>query len=152
MGSVLACRLKLDGKRYEGTALLETEHLEFKGGTRLKIPFKSITGAVVEENALKISFDDREAVFLLGDAADKWLHKILHPKGLLDKLGVKPEHAVAVMGIKDDDFLRQLRDRAKKVHSKLATECEVIFFGAEKTVDLAALKKYKTAIKKDGAI
>lgn len=152
MGAILACKLKHDGKSYNGTAMLETEHLEFKGEVRLNIPFKSITRASVEKDALKIVFDRREAAFILGAAAEKWLQKILHPKSLLDKLGVKPEDAVVVLGIKDDDFLRQLRERVKTVHAKLSSQSDVIFFGAEKAADLDSFKKCKAAINKEGAV
>ena len=153
MGATLACKLKLDGKSYDGTAMLETEHLEFKGEVRLKILFKSIKRAAVEKDALKILFESREAVFLLGEStAEKWLQKILHPKSLLDKLGVKPENAVVVLGIYDDDFIRQLRERVKTIHTKLSSASDVIFFDAEKAADLDSLKKCKTAINKDGAV
>jgi hypothetical protein len=152
VGATLACKLKLDGKSYDGTAMLETETLEFKGEVRLKIPFKSITRVLVEKDALKVLYDSHEASFVLGDAADKWLQKILHPKSLLDKLGVKPEEVVVVLGINDDDFLQQLRERVKTVHAKLSSKSDVIFFGAEKAADLDSLKKCKTAINKDGAV
>lgn len=152
MGATLTCKLKLDGKSYEGAAMLETETLEFKGEVRLKIPFKSITRALVEEDALKISYGGHEVLFILGDAAEKWLEKILHPKGLLDKLGVKAEHVVAVLGVKDDDFMSQLRAGAVTVHTKLKSDCDVIFFGAEKASDLDSLKKHKAAMNKDGAV
>lgn len=152
MGATLACKLKLDGKSYEGTAMLETEALEFKGEVRLKIPFKSITRAAVEKNALEIVFDRREAAFILGAASEKWLQKILHPKSLLDKLGVKPEHEIVVLKVRDEDFLSQIRQRAAKVQTRLKPDCDMIFLGAEKAEELATLPKCKTAIKKDGAI
>ncbi len=152
MGATLTCKLKLGGKSYEGTAMLETETLEFKGEVRLKIPFKSITRAVVEKDALKVLYDSHEAAFILGAASEKWLQKILHPKSLLDKLGVKPEDTVVVLGIKDEDFLRQLRERVKTVHAKLSSASDVIFFGAEKAADLDSLKKCRVAINKDGAV
>ena len=152
MGATLACKLKLDGKSYDGTAMLETETLEFKGEVRLKIPFKSITRAAVEKYALKVLYDSHEASFVLGDAAEKWLQKILHPKSLLDKLGVKPEDAVVALGINDEDFLRQLRERVKTVQAKLCSASDLIFFGAEKAGDLDSLKKCKAAINKDGAV
>jgi len=152
MGAILDCKLKLDGKHYDGAALLETDYLEFKGDTRLKIPFKSIRQATVEKEALKILFGDHDAAFALGAASEKWLQKILHPKSLMDKLGVKAEHVVAVLGVKDDDFLSQLGKRAATVQSQLKPDCDMIFLGAEKTATLSAVEKCKAAIKKAGAI
>ena len=152
MGAILECALKLDGKRYSGKALLETEYLEFRGDARLKLPFTAIRRAMVKDGALRIAFEDREAVFELGAAAEKWLHKILHPKGLIDKLGVKPDQAVVVIGVEDQKFLADLRAAVASVGSRLKAACDVIFLGAEKASELSHLASCKSSIQKDGAI
>lgn len=152
MGAIADCKFTYEGKSYSGQAHLETEHLEFKGDLKLKIPFKSITTAALANEALKISFDGRTALFHLGKQSEKWLQKILNPKSLLDKLGVKPEHKVCVLKIADANFLADLRKRVGKFSTRLVSECDVIFLGAEKEVDLAVLGRCKESLKKDGAI
>lgn len=152
MGYTTACKLKYEGKSYAGKALLETEYLEFKGGLRLKIPFKSITAAALEKTALQIKFDGRNALFEVGAEAEKWLQKILHPKSLLDKLGVKPEYKVCVLKIDDTSFLSDLEKRTPNITRRLSSECDVIFLGADQESDLTVLDRCRTSLQKDGAI
>ena len=152
MGYTVDCKLKYEGKAYAGKALLETDYLEFKGDLRLKIPFKSITMAALEKTALQIKFAGRSALLEIGDEAEKWLQKILHPKSLLDKLGMKPEHKVCVLKIDDASFLSDLEKRTPNVTRRLSSECDVNFLGAEKESDLAALDRCRASLKKDGAI
>lgn len=152
MGYTADCKLAYDGKAYSGKALLETDYLEFKGELKLKVPFKTITSAVLQREVLQVKFDGRVALFDVGDQSGKWLQKILNPKSLLDKLGVKPEHKVCVLKIADKVFLNDLEKRATKFFTRLVSGCDVIFFGAEKESALAALGRCKAALKKDGAI
>ena len=152
MGYTADCKLTYEGKAYSGKALLETDYLEFKGDLKLKVPFKSITAAALEKRALQVKFDGRVALFDVGAQAETWLQKILHPKSLLDKLGVKPEHKVCVLKVDDQNFLNDLKKRVSKTSNRLASECDVIFLGTEKESDLAALDRCKASIKRDGAI
>jgi hypothetical protein len=152
MGYTADCKLTYDGKAYSGKALLETDYLEFKGDLKLKVPFKAITSAALQREALQVKFDGRLALFDVGAQSEKWLLKILNPKSLLDKLGVKPEHKVCVLKIADEVFLNDLKKRVTTFSTRLASECDAIFLGAEKESDLAALGRCKAALKKDGAI
>jgi len=152
MGDTANCKLTYEGKAYTGKALLETDFLEFKGDFKLKVPFKSITAAALQREALQVKFAGRVALFEVGAPSEKWLQKILNPKSLLDKLGVKPEHRVCVLKITDRNFLADLEKRVTKFSTRLVSECEVIFLGAETEADLAALGRCKEALKKDGAI
>lgn len=74
-------------------------------------------------------------------------------RSLLDKLGVKPEHRITLLGIRDGSFLKELTTRAKDIsvdHGR--TDCDLIFYAAEDKKDLPRLKTMAAAIKKDGAI
>jgi hypothetical protein len=152
MGYTANCKLTYEGKAYSGKALLETDYLEFKGNLKLKVSFKSITAAALEKEALQVKFDGRVAWFDVGAQSEKWLQKILHPKSLLDKLGVKPGYTVCVIKVDNESFLADLQKRVAKVHGRLVSECDIIFLGAAKESDLGALARCKAAIKKDGAI
>jgi hypothetical protein len=152
MGYTADCKLTYEGKAYAGKAFLETDYLEFKGDLKLKIPFKTITAAALENEALQVQFDGRRALFDVGRHSETWLRKILNPKSLLDKLGVKPEHKVCVLKVADENFLMDLGRRVSKVNHRLVSESDLIFLGAEKESDLAALARCKASIKKDGAI
>ena len=66
-------------------------------------------------------------------------------RSLIDKLGVKPEAKVTVIGIEDESFWLQLGERTHDiVVGRLRKECDVVFFAAD---SLAALKKL-TSLKK----
>jgi hypothetical protein len=74
-------------------------------------------------------------------------------RSLLDKLGVKPEHRIALLGIRDGSFLKELGTRAKDVsvdHGR--ADCDLIFYAAEDKKDLPRLKTLAASIKKNGAI
>ncbi|HVH30748.1 MAG TPA: hypothetical protein VNA31_03650 [bacterium] len=76
---------------------------------------------------------------------------MLHPKSLLDKLGVKPGHRVAVVGIEDADFLDQLRTRADVV-ARATTDCNLIFVQADRRSVLSRLELLKRALAPAGGL
>ena len=153
MGAESLCTVHFDGKRSEGKALLETDHLIFRGTFRLNIPRKAITKLDASNGTLRVTFPDGTASFELGPTAAKWADKIKNPPSLLDKLGVKPGMKVAVVGIDDADFLAQLEKRTTDIARKTPKkDTEIVFFGADAVDDLARLEKLKTYITPAGAI
>ena len=62
----------------------------------------------------------------LGDAAEKWALKIQHPPSRLDKIGVKPEWRVSVLGLSDRTFLGEL-ERAVRDSCAPATFATITF-------------------------
>ena len=160
MGAETRCQLRFDGTTHDGRALLETDELLFRGdarggqrGFRLVIPLASIGSVSGADGTLRIAFAGGDAVFVLGKQAEKWAERIRSPKTLIDKLDVKAEHRVSVVGIADADFLDALRRRAEAVViGRLATKSNVVFLGAETTRELARLAKASAAITRDGAI
>jgi hypothetical protein len=74
-------------------------------------------------------------------------------KPLLDKLGVKPGSRVAVLGIDDPYFMKELRARTTDVVvGKPRRVCDIVFIGADDKRDLERLKEAKQWIEPDGAI
>jgi hypothetical protein len=59
---------------------------------------------------------------------------------------------VCVLKVDDESFLADLEKRVAKFSNRLVSECDVIFLGAEKESDLAALERCKKSLTKDGAI
>lgn len=153
MGLEAKCKLHHQGKILAGKALLETDFLAFRGELKLTIPFKMITSIRATEGRLKVVFAREVAVFDLGQQATKWAERILHPKSLIDKLGVKPNQTAIVVGITDRKFLRQLKERTPNVsHGRLRKRADHIFFDAETKGDLRRLKPLEKFIAQDGAI
>jgi hypothetical protein len=153
MGQEASCTVVYGNKTSAGKAYLESDQLLFRGDFRLAIPTKSVKAAEAKAGKLIVRFADGTATFSLGDRAEKWAHKLLNPKSLIDKLGVKAETSVAVIGISDPAFLKDLGKRAKVVYAGNGRSgVELVLFGITKRQDLSKLKTYKKLITKDGAI
>lgn len=151
MGQELECKLHYQGRTLEGKAYLETDHLLFRGGGRLKVPFKDLKSVKAAGGILKLEFAGGPASFELGAAAEKWAHKILHPPSLLDKLGVKPGMAVALAGDFEPDFLRGLREREAAPADPRA-KAGLVFFAAQRAADLAQVRKLAARLQPDGGL
>ena len=63
MGAESRCTVRFGRQRSEGKALLETDHLIFRGEFRLAIPRKAITEADAKDGTLRITFPDGIAQF-----------------------------------------------------------------------------------------
>jgi hypothetical protein len=147
VGNELNCKVKFGEQRSEGKALLETSEILFRGEFRLKIPFSTIKSAKAVDGELRLQTAEGLAVFHLGAAAQKWCDKILHPKSRIEKLGVKPEARVPLLGEFEPEFLREVTGLTKSVsQGKVASDSECIFFAADSKQDLAALPKIARAI------
>lgn len=109
MGNEAVCTLRFAGKIFSGKALLETSEILFRGDTRLKIPFSSISGLQADNGELQVRTAEGLAVFELGPQADKWRQKIANPKSLVEKLGVKPGEIVSLDGKFPADFRTALK-------------------------------------------
>jgi hypothetical protein len=160
MGAEARCELHVDGESHAGKALLETDELLFRGdapvkgrGFRLAIPLSSIRSVSDSDGALRVRYSGGDATFVLGKQAEKWAERIRSPKSLIDKLDVKPTHAVSVIGLDDDEFLHSLRERAAcVVVGRLAPRSDVVFVGADNVAQLERLEKAASVIARDGAI
>jgi hypothetical protein len=74
-------------------------------------------------------------------------------RSLLDKLGAKPGQRIAVLGVSDAAFLKDLAARVPDfARDKPAGAADIIFAAAEDTKSLARLKSLAAAIVKNGAI
>jgi hypothetical protein len=153
MGQESACAVSVGRRRYEGKALLETDEIIFRSpDLRLRIPLASIRKAEARDGKLVVTHADGAATFHLGPAAAKWEETIQHPKSLLDKLGIKPEHTVAVIGVRDAGFLADLRARVPRILARPGHDADVIIFGVESLDALARLRALRSAIKPNGMI
>ena len=71
---------------------------------------------------------------------------------LLDKLGVKSEQRIAVLGVQDAAFLKDLAERVSDFSRDNPREAELVFLAAEDQKALARLKSLAGAIQKNGAV
>ena|SRR5438445_319272 len=71
---------------------------------------------------------------------------------LLDKLGVKPGHRIALIGRFDGDFVEQLRARGALVSRRAVRDADHIYLAAETSADLRKIASLKKALRKNGAL
>jgi hypothetical protein len=152
VGSEAVCRVIYKGEASEGKALLETAELLFRGDFRIKIPFTQIVSLDAADGELRVGYDGGVAVFELGQNAAKWAEKIRNPRGLLEKLGVKPQMTIAVLGVEDDEFMSQLRARVGEPNRDLAPGADLVFYEADCSDDLARLAELRLALKPAGGV
>ena len=143
MGKEAFCKVRFGKQESEGKALLETNEVLFRGDFRLKIPFSSIKSAKTVDGELHLQTAEGLASFHLGAAAaGKWLEKILHPKSRIEKLGVKPDAKVSLIGKLDSEFLREVGELTKSViKGKAVSDSEHIFLAADSKDNFSALSK-----------
>src|SRR5713101_1551734 len=153
MGNEVKCTARIGKQQSAGKALLETSEIIFRGDFRLKIPFAAIQSLKAVDGELRVQVSEGLAVFYLGATAEKWRDKILHPKSRIEKLGVKTEAKVSLLGDFDPEFLDELGKLTKSVSkNKSAPDSEWIFFSADSTENLAALPKISRSMKGAAAL
>ena len=156
MGNEANCVVRLGKQKARGKALLETAEIIFRsedGTMRLKFPFAEIKSAAAADGHLRLEIPEGEAIFELGANAAKWCEKILHPKTRLEKLGIKPNASVALIGSFAADFLEELRAQTKNVSTgKVAAEVDLIFFATDSSKELPQVTKPAKSLKGAAAL
>lgn len=81
------------------------------------------------------------------------MHKVYN-KPVLDKLGVKSDARVSVVGVKDEGFWKQLTHRTTEaVQGRVQNGSGLIFFAADNSrKELSQLRKLKSYLRSDGGI
>jgi hypothetical protein len=156
LGNEANCTVKFGKQKARGKALLETSEVIFRSedaALRLKIAFTNIKSAKTVDGELYLETPEGLAVFNLGANAAKWCEKTLHPKTRLEKLGVKPDARVSVVGDLDADFLAELRATTKNItDGKSPENSEWIFFAAASAKDLDKVNKLAKTIRGSAAL
>ena len=156
MGNEANCVARFGKQKARGKALLETSELIFRsedGALRLKFAFTDIQSVAAADGELRVEVPEGAAIFALGANAAKWCEKILRPKTRLEKLGIKPNAAVSLIGNLDADFLAELRVQTKTVsNGKVTTDTEWIFFATDSSKDLSQVSKLAKSLKGAAAL
>jgi hypothetical protein len=119
----------------------------------LSIPFNKMRNVTARGSRLELSGPPGVVTIHLGVAAAKWADKILRPPSRLQKLGVRPDWRASVLGVDDEDFLKELEDAVAFVSiGRAAQNSDAIFYGALKAEQLSKLAMLKAALKPAGAI
>lgn len=156
MGLEADCTGRFGKKSVRGHARLEEKELYFRaaaGETRLKIPFAEIKSAEARRGVLTVKWPGGIAAFALGPQAEKWALKIRYPRGRMEKLGIKPESVVCVLGIDDKSFWKEMEGRAARISDgKPVAKSDFILLGVSEQPELKALRALQKLIQPAGAI
>jgi hypothetical protein len=153
MGLEAVCTVSSGSKRAEAKVLLETDFIAARGALRLQIPFREISSVSAADGVLEVVYTGGTARFELGRESEKWAAKILNPKKLIDKLGVKAASKVSVLGVSDPVFRTELSERTSNVHEgKAAAGSDFIFVMLHTPADLDQLQALRAKLAPAGAI
>jgi hypothetical protein len=149
MGNEVNCVARIAGKRQAGKALLETNELVFRGAQcRVKIRFAEMRSVTAAAGELCIESPAGTTVLEVGELAQKWRQKILHPKTRIEKLGVQAGTRVALVGDAEPVFLRELREsRAEISTGGAGRDSELTFLFVENQSGLGKVSKIAPRIK-----
>jgi hypothetical protein len=148
MGNELQCTVRFGKQASRGKALLETGELIFRGDFRLKIPFAAMKSVEAVKGELRVRGPQGLAIFAIGENAAKWREKILHPKTRIEKLGVKANARVSMLGEFDQDFVREVSALTPNVDTAaIPGDAECIFIAAPSKRALSAVPRHARKMK-----
>ncbi len=79
--------------------------------------------------------------------------EVYSTRPLIEKLGVKPGMKIALAGLDDEWFERELRTRTQDIRSgKPSSPCDLVFLRVNTPRDLARIRTVKSWIEKSGAV
>jgi hypothetical protein len=161
MGYETKCRVRVDDgsgtvrEADAATVLLETDELIVRGDARVRVPRTAIQQVTSRAGVVTVKSPSATVVLTLGsDAAEKWKKKLEEaPKLLIEKLDVKPDAKVWLLGIADAPLIEQVTRRAARVsNGSRAAGCDVVFVQVESDGQLDRIDRAAGAILDNGAI
>lgn len=154
MGLETNCTLERARRKTVGRALLESDHIAFRGKTRSeKFLLSDVARVEVQGNALVLEHADGPALLHLAEGmAAKWLAKIRNPRTLLEKLGISEGMRVVVLGVDDEEFLEQLQRKLGRYATAPTPSTDVVLLAAESVSALGQLSALKATLVPNGAI
>jgi hypothetical protein len=153
MGTEITGEAKYRRASYRVSLHLDSTTLTLRDELKLSIPLKDVRQAIPQDGQLTIAWNDEKIVLHVGAQSKRLAKKILNPPSLLEKLGIKPNSAVSVVGLDDKPFLEDLRERAGSVtDGKAKPQSDVIIVRVDGRKDLERLKTLRRSLKSDGAL
>ena len=150
MGAEAICTARSDGRMSTGKALLETAEVIFRGDFRVVLKVQELTAVEATGGTLRLSTADGVLELDLGPQAEKWRDKILNPKSLLDKLGVKPGMTIDLVDVDDPVFLTDVAKAGVDIVDD--GEVELLFYGADSEESLSKLVALKARLAPRGGV
>jgi hypothetical protein len=153
MGTEITGEAKYRRASYRVSLHLDSKTLTLRDELKLSIPLKDVRQAVPKDGQLTIAWNDDKIVLHVGPQSERLAKKILSPPTLLEKLGIKPNSAVSIVGMDDKPFLEDLRQRAGSVtDGRAKPQSDIIIVRVDGRAGLGRLKTLRRSLKSDGMI
>lgn len=159
MGYEVRCRVRVlekgAAREADGAVLLETDELVVRGEARVRIKRTAIQLVTRRAGSVTVTAPTATITLTLGEpAATRWEKKLGEPpKRLIDKLDVKPEAGVLLIGTHDEALCAQLTERTSRLsRASGAKNRDVVFVDVSRAADMTRIARANAAITDDGAI
>jgi hypothetical protein len=153
VGKEADCSVVTGSKRGAAKAHLDGERLRVRGAIRLDVPLADLRRVLVRDGALVFEVAGETVALELGPkAAVAWERAIAQPKSLLEKLGVKPDQRVCILGLGRAfaDDVAAIAHRAPS--SALRGNFDMIFCAIESEAELVRIARCKEHLVANGAL
>lgn len=152
MGREAECRGWVDGRRMDGKALLETDHLLFRSDVRVKVPISAISAIEAGDGRLSISHAGGTLELDLGDQAERWYQRITSPPSLMKKLGIKPEQLVVALGELPAGLASQIAEAGASLVPRMRKSAAHVLLVAEDARALARFSSVAASMARDAGV
>lgn len=153
MGTVVEGSVTVGGQKVNCKADFASDHVTFSGGRRGEVPYSRIEVLGTAKGLLKLRVDGALMEFPLGDKVDRIANKVRRPPTLMDKLGVKPDLAVAVIGVEAKPFLAELEAAVPDYqHGEPARPVDLLFLGVRSVDQLERIASLVDVVAPDGGL
>lgn len=151
MGTEARGTVTVGGQKVNVKADFASDHVTFSGGRRGEVKYTDMEVLGTGKGLLRLRVDGAAMEFPLGDKVDRIAAKIRKPPTRLDKLGVKPGLAVAVLGM-DKGFVAEASKVAQVAEALPKAMVDILFFGLRQIDDLEGLADLRSRFKPEGAL
>lgn len=153
MGQEYAGTVTVGGQKVNVRGDFGSDRVRLSGGKRGDVPYKGVEVVSTAKGILKVRIDGTLLEFDVGSTVDRLANKIRSPATRLDKMGLKPGLAVAVVGPQDKAFLDELRKAGIAFRDgRPAAAQDAVVYAVKSIDDLAAIADLAGAVKPDGGL
>jgi hypothetical protein len=153
LGREVVCTGTFNGSTSEGKAQLETDFVLWRAEERARIPFASLVSVDVRDGWLHLKGSEGTLELHLGSPeAERWAQALLHPKTIVDKMGLKDGMRISLLAVDDPEFLALLKIAGGDLSSRKRKDSDAIVIQIEGARELQKTVGLETYIKRDGMI
>lgn len=153
MGQEVAGTVTVGGQKVNVKGDFGSDRVRLSGGKRGDVPYKEVEVVSTAKGVLKLRIDGTILEFEVGSTIDRLANKIRNPATRLEKMGLKPGLAVAVVGPQDKSFLDELRKAGVAFKDgRPSTPHDAVVYAAKSMEDLEAIADLAGRIKPDGGL